>query len=299
MAKNPYASVTDKPSKLISITTSGGGGGVTGVIPVGTETDSLAFVSGVLAAQPVGTNTESFAFTDSTAVSVGSDTDTLAAANSVGSSTLSEGTESGAWALASSELAAQSVGSDTDAFAASVSALAINRTSGASSSGTPGFTNPGNANGGANGTVATITASAGVGGASGNGTLTCPSVATGTSPGAGFTRSTVALTIVQQIDTTVTLSTCSCIINASKSDGTSSFEVYRSTEATNTRNDGSLIADTYTITSNVSAWTDNEVRDMRITCVAAYNLTAAVGGNFTWSIDNAARRITWTKASLP
>lgn len=196
------------------------------------------------------------------------------------------------------------LGSDTDGVAATSTPIAISYAT--TVSGTGNWSSPTSAQGVQDGTSAQIVAAASpTSGEAVNGTLSVTAYGVGSVP-ASHTRTKVELVVQQKIDTTVgLLSSASCIINHKKSDGTGSFEVYRSEQATtspvgdsNIRNDGSLVTDTYDITSAVSAWSDAEILASKTDFVALCNLLIITGGNYFWLVDSSYLRITYSRTGM-
>jgi hypothetical protein len=277
----------------------GGGGEIPGsgesdiTAGVGTQTDTLGY-AGDLGARALGEDTQTAGMGQSASLllagaandsldaqqsgsggrSVGTDTDTLAPSNAVGEQPAA-------------------VGSDTNSMLVDSAPVATGYAT--SVSGTGNWANPTNAQGAQNGVNASISASAGN---SVSGTLAVASYGVGSAP-ASHVRTKVELVVRQQIDTTVgLLSTASCVINHKKADGSGLFQVYQSTEAANTRNDGALVTDTYDITSAVAGWTDAEILASKTDFVAAASLLAVTGGNYAWNVDAVYLRVTYSRTGV-
>ncbi len=277
---------------------SGGGGGASDqTVDIGTLTEAINTIVGILDPQNLGLDSANLAVdTFAGTFPAGTLTGSFVGENDTGSEVGAVGTESSNIDVIGGAMGSQALGIGSASASSDLSADVTGHTGLATA--TADWTGATNAQGAQDGSVASIAAAAsGVSGDSASGVLTCDSLGLATPP-TGFTRNTVEIEIRQRVDTTVaTLSTASCELRAQKAGGAGEFSVFTSTQSSNTRNDGALVVDTYDITTDVSSWTHAELAGIEMEADASFNILA-LGGNAAWEIDYVHVNINYTETGI-
>lgn len=277
-----------------------GGGEVDGTIATGTDGASLSGVLGTLAAQSTGSGGASLGISARSATLPTGTGGASLAFTETGSGARSTGTDG-------ASLAAQGTGTETQSTGSSGASLAINASGTATgwtatatnvrNSGSIDWTSPTNAQGDFTGTEASITAAASpTAAAAYDADLKCTGFALGTTP-SGWTRSAVHLLIRHRWDLTVgALSTASIVVTVR--DSANAVLATPINRAQGSGDQGSLLTETFDVTSAVSGLTDVQLQDVRVWCEADCNLLIATGGNASWQVDGVHIRVTYTRTGL-